>query len=436
MFIFNLTKSFKCITTSGSYILNILHNGSIAHYNTDSFFFNRKREIANFKNAFNTKRPDLHIIVGPPSTGKTTLIKQVVQSSKYLFNPIFINLRNGQFDTPQRVYDSIYSQFNPFFNKYKSLLKNIFGEKFSLEYTDFNLLYRFNNKYREKTSDDVRILLEKISNYLPNWDFWHNYQIPSPILIIDEAHLLNQLGYKDKSLLKLILNWFVLNSKERERFHIVLTSSDSFFFTWLAEVLNIPHVKPYIIGDLTNQEAEEYFEKYALPQYECKELSGKFNQIRKITGTRILIINKYINEYKIYRNDEMKFKINRFSVYESEYRKLNYGLYPNRYNFRFLDKLNPPFWKDVDLIKVMNAIVKAENQGYIIEDDLIKEIGAEKVYSFIDYNFLHRRLTTRFTYDIIDPPNKIILTAMNQPSVCAMKQVLSEIAEEKKKEKK
>ncbi|PKK74394.1 hypothetical protein RhiirC2_656456 [Rhizophagus irregularis] len=79
----------------------------------------------------------------------------------------------------------------------------------------------------------------------------------------------------------------------------------------------------------------------------------------------------------------------------------------------------------------MNEIVKAENQGYIFENDLIKEIGAEKVYSLIDYNFLHHRLTTRFTYDIIDPPNKIILTAMNQPSVCAMKQVLSEIVEKK-----
>ncbi|CAB5361608.1 unnamed protein product [Rhizophagus irregularis] len=363
--------------------------------------------MANFKNAFSVKQPDIHVVIGPPSTGKTALIRQVVQSSKCLFKPIFINLCNGQFDIPQRVYDSIYSQFNPFFNKYKSLLKNNFVKKLCLEYTDFNLLNRFNNRYREKTSDDVRILLEKITN------------------------LLNQLGHKDKSLLKLILNWFVLNSKERERFHIVLTSSDSFFFTWLTECLNTLHVKPYIIGDLTNQEAEEYFEKHAFHQYGCKELSGKFNQIRKITGTRIFIINKYINEYKIYRNDGIKFKANRFSVYESEYNKLNHGLYPDSYNFRFLDKLNPPLWNDVDLIKVMNEIVKAENQGYIFENDLIKEIGAEKVYSLIDYNFLHHRLTTRFTYDIIDPPNKIILTAMNQPSVCAMKQVLSEIVEKK-----
>lgn len=191
--------------------------------------------MANFKNAFSAKQPDIHVVIGPPSTGKTALIRQVVQLFKCLFKPIFINLRNGQFDTPQRVYDSIYSQFNPFFNKYKSLLKNNFVKKLSLEYTDFNLLNRFNNRYREKTSDDVRILLEKISDYLPNWSFWYNYQIPSPILIIDEANLLNQLRHKDKSFLKLILNWFVLNSKERECFHIVLTSFDSFFFTWLTE---------------------------------------------------------------------------------------------------------------------------------------------------------------------------------------------------------
>jgi len=80
----------------------------------------------------------------------------------------------------------------------------------------------------------------------------------------------------------------------------------------------------------------------------------------------------------------------------------------------------------------MNAIVKAENQGYILEDDLIKEIGFKKVHSLIDYNFLHCRPTSRYTNDIIDPPDKIILTAMNQPSVRAMEQILSEVNSNKK----
>src|SRR5688500_2087642 len=134
MFVFSLTKSFKSLSTGGSYILNTPCSGSVARYNTKPVFFNRKRQVTNFTSVFSAKQPTLHVVLGPPSTSKTALVKEVIQSSKCLFNPIFINLRGGQFDTPQKVYDSIYSKFNPFFNKYRTLLKDVFGRKFSLDY--------------------------------------------------------------------------------------------------------------------------------------------------------------------------------------------------------------------------------------------------------------------------------------------------------------
>ncbi|PKY58617.1 hypothetical protein RhiirA4_513025 [Rhizophagus irregularis] len=72
----------------------------------------------------------------------------------------------------------------------------------------------------------------------------------------------------------------------------------------------------------------------------------------------------------------------------------------------------------------MEALVKAENQGYILEDDLINVIGSNQVDSLVDYNFLYRRQNSRFAYDIIKPSDKIILTAMNQPSLRAMERLL------------
>ena len=105
------------------------------------------------------------------------------------------------------------------------------------------------------------------------------------------------------------------------------------------------------------------------------------------------------------------------------------GLYSKR--LRYSDKPNPPLWKDYDFIKTMEAIVKAENQGYILEDDLIKEIGSEKVDSLVDYNFLHCRPTTQFANDITDPPDEVILTSMNQPSVRAMEHLLSKVRQAK-----
>ncbi|CAB4431055.1 unnamed protein product [Rhizophagus irregularis] len=48
---------------------------------------------------------------------------------------------------------------------------------------------------------------------------------------------------------------------------VVLTSSDSFFFNWIENELNISYATLYVIGDLSKEEAEEYFEKHILPYY-------------------------------------------------------------------------------------------------------------------------------------------------------------------------
>ncbi|RIA86303.1 hypothetical protein C1645_829450 [Glomus cerebriforme] len=134
----------------------------------------------------------------------------------------------------------------------------------------FNLKYRlFDEKEKEAiTYNSVNELFDKITRSLPNWNFWYGYNIPPPILVIDEANLLSQLGNSSNEgaiLLKSFLNWLVVNTKQQKRFHAVLTSSDSFFLNWVINNLHIPHATPYVVGDLSREEAEEYFEKHALP---------------------------------------------------------------------------------------------------------------------------------------------------------------------------
>nr|CAG8587956.1 3612_t:CDS:2 [Entrophospora candida] len=242
---------------------------------------------------------------------------------------------------------------------------------------------QFNEK--EITSNDVIKLLDNIENALPKWTCWDSYNIPPPILFIDEANMFSQLGSSKERevLLKSILNWVVVNTKEKSRFHVVLTSSDSFFFNWIVKrksilylvakkgppfsyiccpiVLHIPHATPYVVGDLSREEAEEYFLKCIM------------------TSTRILIIDMYVKEHKNY---EGKLEDYDFSVYESEYNRL--------------------------------ICVKAEDQEFVLENDLIEAIGPDQVNSLIYHNYLHRRPTRRFANDIIGPPaGEVILTAMN-----------------------
>ncbi|CAJ0845005.1 13515_t:CDS:2, partial [Entrophospora sp. SA101] len=424
MFVFSLTKSFKRLPTGSSCISNTLGNGCVARYtmqvNREKIFFNRKRELVKFKEAFSSD-PQLHVVLGPPSSGKTALVREV--TSKGNFNPLFIDCRKGQFNTPKTIYDSISSQFQPFFKTHtKYLTKMLQQGEISAVMDDLQLKFKpFNENEKDITSDDVIKLLDNIASALPKWTCWDGYNIPPPILIIDEANKFSHLGgSKDgEVLLESILDWLVVNTKQENRFHAVLTSSDSFFLNWIVNFLHVPHVAPYVVGDLSRKEAEEYFEMHILPRHECEELRGKFDRVCKITGTRMLIIDKFVNEYKIYRG---KLEDSEFSIFRLEDDKLKRGLYPK--SLKFSNKPSPPAWNDRHLIKTMEAIVKAEDQGFILEEDLIKAIGDEQVYSLVDYNYLHRRPTNQYANDIIDPPDEVILTAMNQPSLCAMKRLL------------
>jgi hypothetical protein len=76
-----------------------------------------------------------------------------------------------------------------------------------------------------------------------------------------------------------------------------------------------------------------------------------------------------------------------FSVFRQEEFRLRFGLNPN--TIHFLDKLDKPLWNKDDFIKVMKAIVEAEDQGFILENVLIGMIGYKKVRSIVKYNFLY-----------------------------------------------
>ncbi|CAG8600765.1 18332_t:CDS:2 [Acaulospora morrowiae] len=245
------------MSIGGSCISNALKTGSNIHYitqvNNKKIFFDRKRELNMFNNAFSDD-PELHVILSP-SSRKPALVREV-----------------GDY-------------------------------------------------------------------------------APPPILIVDEANLISQLGDSSKEreiLLKSFLNWLMINTKQENRFHAVLTPSDLFFFFELdckSLALHIPHATPYVVGDLSKEEANEYFEKYVLPRYECR-----------ITGTRMLIIDRYVKEYKIL---EGKLADREFSVFRLKYGKLRSGLVPARSP----DKPHDPLWNLGELIKVMKAVVKAENKG-------------------------------------------------------------------------
>ncbi|CAG8546662.1 4027_t:CDS:2 [Funneliformis caledonium] len=328
MLVFGLTKR---LSTDSSCISNALRTGRIVRYMTqdihEKIFFNRKWELDKFNNAFSSY-PELRVVLGPPSTGKTTLIREVV-TNKDNFKPLFLDCRSGQFDFSKNLYDSISMQFKPFFKKRIKSLKNIMPEDLKAKLPFFKLNFKIFDK-SEITPSSVSELLVEITRAFLKWNIWHSNYASPHILVVDEANLLSQLGDSSKEgaiLLKTFLNWLVLNTKQENRFHAVLTSSDSFFLNWITNLLHIPHIIPYVVGDLNKEDAEEYFEKHVLPQYGVFTEPSIYTYCSSHDGTRMLIIDRYVKEYK---NNEGKLTDRKFSVFELEYDKLCSGLVPVR----------------------------------------------------------------------------------------------------------
>jgi AAA+ ATPase superfamily predicted ATPase len=128
-----LTKSFRRLPIGGGCISSTLSGRCAARYNTkiSNEFFNREHEFVNFTNAFSRSFPKIHVVLGPPSSGKTALIREI--TSKGNFSPLFINGRSGHLDSPTMIYNSIFMQFKSFFNKQEKAkfpyFSSLFGKK-------------------------------------------------------------------------------------------------------------------------------------------------------------------------------------------------------------------------------------------------------------------------------------------------------------------
>ena len=87
-------------------------------------FFNRKLEVDELTELF--KRPPiLSVLLGPPSSGKTALVKKVVEQVNHggpLFHPLQMDLRGTSASSPDALYRCLYRSSQTFF---KSILEKM-----------------------------------------------------------------------------------------------------------------------------------------------------------------------------------------------------------------------------------------------------------------------------------------------------------------------
>ena len=92
-----------------------------------SEFYNRERELAAFKGIM--RDSSLIAITGPRNTGKSWLIKKILEESP---NKIHFDLRQLKFKDPFDFCDRLRSDFGNFFDNVKSALKTRIGFSYFL----------------------------------------------------------------------------------------------------------------------------------------------------------------------------------------------------------------------------------------------------------------------------------------------------------------
>ncbi len=190
-----------------------------------AFFFNRTKEIKQITTTLSFQKPQLTVMLGPPSSGKTALMRHVIEqkdnTKEPLFHPIRIDLRAADISAQ----DSLYS----------SILDQVTGPQWNL----FDMVQCFEKKAPGDVSVSTHLnkdipknliqLLKKLKSAFRPFSVMHGTR--PVVLVVDEANKFKNLKNKDD--LRTFLDFAVEVSKQESKCHIVFTSSDSFFESWL-----------------------------------------------------------------------------------------------------------------------------------------------------------------------------------------------------------
>ncbi|RUS17205.1 hypothetical protein BC937DRAFT_90272 [Endogone sp. FLAS-F59071] len=231
-----------------------------------------------------TELPKTTLIFGPPNSGKTALVQKVVNTTPNL-EPVYIDLRGGTIDIVGNAIEPLKSQFNSYMGTVNTLEPESTLKPVSPMKENFVALLKANN-----------------SN-LPAWSVLDGYNVPRPVLIVNEKIRFTNIAYaRDvkaiKATVEMFLHWLMCTKKSLQ-FHVVLISSDPYFIDWLEE--RQLYFETMVVGDLTKSEAKRFFHEILTgPRFQSikEELSDEFDCVFDMTGGRMLYINSYLDQYK------------------------------------------------------------------------------------------------------------------------------------------
>mmetsp|Transcript_13347 Transcript_13347/g.22352 ORF Transcript_13347/g.22352 Transcript_13347/m.22352 type:complete len:473 (-) Transcript_13347:332-1750(-) len=409
-------------------------------------FYNREDEQRDFRNLFRYESPKIIVLQGPPSSGKTSMLRNMLLGRP---DVVFVDGRKSDFSSVAR--------FHKKFADCGIIERQLFGQltaalqsiKIGTSVDSSGIpsvqatLDQFDPEKAPRLEDPLQAAAESLSRSSSILQQMRKLPIIGaktpdygpPVLVIDEANELDELSRTKagRAELKKFLSLAVDYTKVNSRFHIVMATSDSFFLDWLKMRVNPGSYSVYGIGDLSRQHAEQYFKHILSSNQDYSKiqsaLENTFDLVYAMTGGRIMYINQYVSQY-VRRGD---FSVQDFAPVKLEVANLRAAI-SNPASLVTNTRRQDPLFTEQDLLKVFQELVSAKDKGFVQGRDLKAaldanpEVAGPKLTSLVEHNILYRRQTNDFCYDLpLQPLAGVCFTAMSVPALCAMEIILQQI---------
>ena len=358
------------------------------------------------------------------NSGKSTLLQEAIKTLK-LENPdrsiVNIDLRSRTFRSIEAFSSTIIRELDTWYSRLFKLLPDTVKAKLSISSSQVELTFQ---RGKDRPTECLQEVYDALSNALPEWSWLKGENIPSPILCIDEANRLQALLDDKRGNIALddFLAWIVLNTKQMNKFHVIMASSDSFFHRWISQYVDSTCFRNFVVGHLSKEEAKRYWEN-EISKYDDREsnvMPLQFEDVYRICGGCIHLMAETHRIHKFSGGIIQPYSMSYVSQRRAKFVKAL--LLPSKPSYTTLEPPTPK-WKKEDLQVVMSQLVKA---NYVEYKSLCKDIGQQSVDSLIEFNIIHLRPCAMFPYDyeMVDDSIYPIITPHLPCDVAIMKELL------------
>lgn len=150
-----------------------------------NFYWRRNLELA-YLNERLEGTPQITLLNGPPQSGKSALVRELIRDRGVNINALILNLRQGDYNTPGRLYETLLAKFPTFVR-----------EGCGLETPALAGRYLENDARLSGRLRSIEPILKRVSTLLPIWERRREKKLPVSLIVVDHASLL--MNFADTS---------------------------------------------------------------------------------------------------------------------------------------------------------------------------------------------------------------------------------------------